>query len=385
MLLPVYKKWSIRPEKGEGSWLTSEDGITYLDMTSGIGVVNLGHNNNEVKEAVKHQLDQYWHTSNLFQIPIQEKVADQLVKISKLGAVFFCNSGTEANEAAIKLARKATGKKKIITFLQSFHGRTFGSMAATGQKCIHEGFGPILDGFEYVPYNDFSAVKNAMDEDTAAVMIEMIQGEGGLIPAQADFICKLSELCKQEKILLIIDEVQTGMGRTGFPFNYLKYSDVHPDIVTAAKGLGNGLPIGAMIVEESLKDALGIGGHGSTFGGNPVSLAAGQVVLERISNAEFMNEVQGKSKWFMSELSKMSEQIPLIKEVRGEGLMIGIELNTDAAACVQKLQEKKILVLTAGNKVIRVLPPLTITKEELQIALNGFKDVFAALKIPITK
>ena len=256
-LLPVYKKWDITPKKAEGSWIETLDGKKYLDFTSGIGVVNFGHQNEFIKKSVQEQLELFWHTSNLFQIPIQEEVAEKLNQLTGLGGVFICNSGAEANEAALKLARRATGKTKIITFKQSLHGRTFGAMAATGQSSIHDGFGPLLEGFVYVPFNDIDAVHEAIDDDVAAVMVEVIQGEGGVIPIDEAFFQSLYQLCNVKNILLIIDEVQTGNGRTGYPFAYLKYQGIKPDIVTTAKGLGNGLPIGAMIAKEDLRESFG--------------------------------------------------------------------------------------------------------------------------------
>ncbi len=374
-LLPVYKKWDITPIKAEGSWIEAEGEKKYLDFTSGIGVVNLGHQNEEVKRSVENQLQLFWHTSNLFQLPIQEEVAEKLNELTGLEGVFFCNSGAEANEAALKLARRATGKTKIITFQQSFHGRTFGAMAATGQSSIHEGFGPLLEGFVYVPFNDMEAVHDAVDEDTAAIMVEIIQGEGGIIPIEEAFLQSLSQLCNRTNILLIIDEVQTGNGRTGYPYAYLKYQGIKPDIVTTAKGLGNGLPIGAMIAKKELNEAFGKGVHGSTFGGNPISLAASKAVLMQISDPEFLAGIRHKAEWFMNELKKAAEDLPIIKEIRGDGMMIGIELHKEAAPYISQILDHQLLVLPAGSHVIRLLPPLTVSKDELLVALGIMKEV----------
>lgn len=374
-LLPVYKKWDITPIKAEGSWIEAEGEKKYLDFTSGIGVVNLGHQNEEVKKSVEDQLQLFWHTSNLFQLPIQEEVAAKLNELTGLDGVFFCNSGAEANEAALKLARRATGKTKIITFQQSFHGRTFGAMAATGQSSIHEGFGPLLEGFVYVPFNDMEAVRAAVDEDTAAIMVEVIQGEGGIIPIDEVFFQSLYQLCNESNILLIIDEVQTGNGRTGYPYAYLKYKGVKPDIVTTAKGLGNGLPIGAMIAKNELREAFGKGVHGSTFGGNPLSLAASKAVLMQISETKFLAEIRDKAEWFINELKNAAEDLPVIKDIRGDGMMIGIELHEEAAPYISGILDHQLLVLPAGSHVIRLLPPLTVSKDELLLALAILKEV----------
>lgn len=374
-LLPVYKKWGITPVKAKGSWLTAEDGKDYLDFTSGIGVVNLGHGHEEVMEEVQEQLGKFWHTSNLFQLSIQEEVASQLARLSGLDKVFFCNSGAEANEAALKLARRATGKTAIISCRQSFHGRTFGAMAATGQSAIHNGFGPVLEGFSYLPFNDLNAFEKEMDESTAAVLVEVIQGEGGIIPGTESFLTGLSKLCQKYDALLIIDEVQTGNGRTGYPFAYLKYEQVKPDIVTTAKGLGNGLPIGAVMARAGLEQAFAAGVHGSTFGGNPISLAASKAVIAKMADDSFLSGVREKSAWFMEELKKLAERTPVIKDVRGDGFMIGLEMQDDSARYIMSLQEKGLLVLTAGPNVVRLLPPLTVTKEELCIALERIEEV----------
>lgn len=374
-LLPVYKKWGITPVKAKGTWLSAEDGKDYLDFTSGIGVVNLGHGHEEVMMEVQAQLARFWHTSNLFQLPIQEETASLLAQLSGLDKVFFCNSGTEANEAALKLARRATGKTTIITCSQSFHGRTFGAMAATGQSSIHSGFGPVLEGFSYLPFNDLEAFEQEIDEETAAVMVEVIQGEGGVIPGTEVFLSGLTEICQKNNALLIIDEVQTGNGRTGYPFAYLKYPNVKPDIITTAKGLGNGLPIGAVIAKAELEEAFSPGVHGSTFGGNPISLAASKAVLTKMNDETFLQEVREKSAWFMDKLKELAERSPAIKEVRGEGFMIGLEMYHESAPYIMSLQEQQLLVLTAGANVVRLLPPLTVTREELSIALEKIEEV----------
>ncbi|CAH0344461.1 acetylornithine transaminase [Bacillus sp. CECT 9360] len=381
-LFPTYQKWNIEPETASGSWLTDKNGKKYLDFTSGIGVLNLGHCHPGVMQAVTNQLEKFWHTSNLFQSSGQEKTADALAQSSRLQQVFFCNSGAEANEAAIKLARKATGKSKIVTFHQSFHGRTFATMAATGQEKVRTGYGPMLEAFEYVTYNDSKQLAEAVDENTAAVMLEIVQGEGGIHIAEPDFLNMIKDVCKSSGALIIVDEIQTGIGRTGKPFAY-QHFDFQPDIVTLAKGLGNGLPIGAMIGKKELEEYFGPGSHGSTFGGNPVSVAAAGAVLQEILDPRFLAETVEKGQHLLVELKNALHQAEDVKEIRGLGLMIAIELKQEAQPILIRLQEQGLLTLTAGPNVLRLLPPLTADKKELDIAVDMIKNVIhtkAAIK-----
>src|SRR5690625_4457348 len=311
------------------------NGKTYLDFGAGIGVNNLGHRHPTVQEAVQDQLDKYWHVSNLYHIPLQEDVAQALVNNSAGDYAFFCNSGAEANEAAIKLARKATGKKKIITCKQSFHGRTMATMSATGQEKIQTGFGPLLPSFEYVSFNDIEAVKNAIDADTGAVMLEVIQGEGGVIVGDPSFLKHVEQLCKDNGLLLIIDEIQTGIGRTAKAFGY-QHFDISPDVITVAKGLGNGLPVGAMIAKAKYYDVLGPGSHGTTFGGNPLAMAAAKAVLGIVFQDEFIKAVEDKATYLHEQLQLKIEQLPFVSEIRGKGLMIGIECKEDVSSVDRK-------------------------------------------------
>ncbi|MBC1650073.1 acetylornithine transaminase [Listeria booriae] len=359
-LFPTYAKFPIEIVEGKGTVVKDANGKEYLDFTSGIAVCNLGHCNEAVLAAVQQQLTQIWHTSNLFESSIQEQVADKLTAGSKR-AVFFCNSGAEANEAALKLAKKHTGCDEIITFQQSFHGRTIATMTATGQGKIHDGFGTLLPGFTYVPYNDLEALEQTISEQTAAVMLEVIQGEGGVIPATTEFLQGASALCAKYGALLIIDEVQTGMGRTGKRFAF-EHAGIEPDIFTLAKGLGNGLPVGAMIGKAELAESFGPGVHGSTFGGNKIAMAAADVVIDHIFEEAFLAEVAEKGAYFQALLA---EQLPGVV-IRGKGLMFGIELETEAVEVVKSLQEVGVLTLTAGPNVLRILPPLTVTKAELE-------------------
>ncbi|PAQ16737.1 aspartate aminotransferase family protein [Bacillaceae bacterium SAOS 7] len=373
-LFPTYARWDVTPVAAKGAWLTDKSGKVYLDFTSGISVCNLGHVPDQVKKAVEEQLNKFWHTSNLFQIELQEEVAEQLTAASGLDLVFFANSGAEANEAAIKLARKATGRSKVITFFDSFHGRTFATMAATGQDKIKTGFGPMLPTFEYISLNDWKALEQALDEDTAAIMFEVIQGEGGINSGETEFLQKAVALAHQKGALVIIDEVQTGIGRTGKAFAF-QHLGLDPDIVSTAKGIASGLPLGAIIGKKELATAFSAGSHGSTFGGNPVALAAAKATLQTIFNESFLAEVAKKGEEFASILESALSATPHVKKIKGKGLMVGIELDREAAPFVTAAREKGLLILTAGTNVLRLLPPLTVTEEEMEKAVEIIVDV----------
>lgn len=377
---PTYKRFNLEVERATGTTVEDTDGNTYLDFGAGIGVCSLGHRHPGVQQALESQLNTYWHVSNLYHNPIQDKVAELLTQYSSGDQVFFCNSGTEANEAAIKLARKATGKHDIISFEGSFHGRTFGSMAATGQEKIHVGFGPMLEGFRYVPFNDIDAVKQAVDGETAAIMMEMIQGEGGINMADPDFVQELADVCRANNVLLIVDEVQTGIGRTGKPFAYQHY-DMSPDIITSAKGLANGVPVGAMIAKESLRDAFGPGAHAATFGGNPLAMAAGEAVLTHVFQDDFLQDVTKKGQYLQKRLNEAIGDVPIVSSIRGKGLMVGIECSEDVSHVVPQLIEQGLLVLVAGPTIIRLLPPLTVNEQEIDQAVDLLRDVLTEKKI----
>lgn len=368
-LFNTYAKWDVEISSGLGTKVIDTNGKDYLDFTSGIGVCNLGHCHPEVVGPVQEQLEKLWHTSNLFQSSLQEQVAELLANHSCGDLVFFANSGAEANEAAIKLARKFTGKPKIITFLQSFHGRTLGTIAATGQEKVKTGFGPMLETFHHVPYNNIEAVKEAIDRQTAAVMLEVIQGEGGVIPADHDFLKKLEQVCHDNGLLLIIDEVQTGIGRTGKPFAYQHYN-ISPDIITSAKGLGNGIPVGAMIGKKKLSSAFGPGSHATTFGGGPLAMTAAKAVLNIVFQEHFLQEVENKADFFAKQLTKMKERLDGLVSIRHKGLMYGLEFKEDVGSLVTNLRVNGLLALNAGPNVLRMLPPLTVTYKELEEALN---------------
>lgn len=368
-LFPTYARMDVQPEKAEGSYLTDKNGKNYLDFTSGIGVLNLGHQPKVVKEAVQTQLDRFWHVSNLFASEEQEVAAELLAKAAGMDAVFFANSGAEANEGAIKLARKATGKSKIITFEQSFHGRTFATMSATGQDKIKKGYGPMLETFVYVPYNDIQSLKKEIGNDVAAVMLEVVQGEGGIHVGDAQFLKEVEALCSEFGALLIIDEIQTGIGRTGKAFAFQHFG-LNPDIVTSAKGLGSGLPIGAIIGKDTLKEHFGPGSHGSTFGGNPLSIASATATMKIIFDSSFLDEVAQKGAYIQTKLKETLEGYDIVQDVRGLGLMIGIELKDSVQDILVDLRTKGLLTLTAGENVLRILPPLTCTTEELQLGID---------------
>ena len=372
-LFQNYNRASIEFVKAEGNYLMDSEGRAYLDFSSGIGVTNLGFHP-QVQAALLRQAEQIWHSPNLYLSSLQEKVAEELVAGYDYLA-FFCNSGAEANEAAIKLARKASGKQGIISFQQSFHGRTFGAMAATGQEKIKIGFGDGLSHFSYAIYNDLASVKALVNSDTAAVMLELVQGESGVLPADEQFVQDLADFCRQNKILLVVDEVQTGMGRTGKLYSFEHYGIV-PDIVTLAKGLANGVPVGAMLGKKELASAFNYGSHGSTFGGNRLAMAAALETLRQLKAPGFMEEVQEKSRLLVGELQTALQGNPRILAIRGLGLMIGIETSSNLSVLVEKAREKGLIVLTAGTNVIRLLPPLTLSEEEIQRGVGTLKEVF---------
>ena len=373
-LFENYKRAPIEFVKAEGSYLIDNEGKAYLDFSSGIGVTNLGFHP-QVQRALIQQAGRIWHSPNLYLSSLQEQVAQELAGSYDYLA-FFCNSGAEANEAAIKLARKATGKQGIITFQQSFHGRTFGAMAATGQDKIKEGFGDGVPHFSYAVYNDLASVEDLVNQDTAAVMLELVQGESGVRPAEAAFVKNLADFCQQEGILLIVDEVQTGMGRTGQLYSFEHYGII-PDIVTLAKGLANGLPVGALLGKSSLAPAFGPGSHGSTFGGNKLAMAAALETLHIMKEAGFMEEVRSKSAILLEQLQLAFQDHPKISAVRGLGMMIGIETSASLSKIVEAARQKGLIILTAGENVIRLLPPLTISREEIQQGITVLKEVFS--------
>ncbi|WP_214627346.1 acetylornithine transaminase [Paenibacillus agaridevorans] len=382
-LLPTYARYPMALVKGEGSWLWDDKGNKYLDFMSGIAVTNLGHAPKRIKEALVKQLDELWHVSNLFQIPNQAEAAKLLTDNSCGDAVFFCNSGAEANEAAIKLARRfqqlvaKNGRYEIITFEQSFHGRTLATLTATGQAKVKEGFAPLPEGFKTIPYNDIEALKAAISGVTAAVMLELVQAEGGVHPANADYIRQVAELCEREGILLVVDEIQTGIGRTGKLFAYEHYG-IRPDIFTLAKGLGSGFPVGAMVAKEKLREGFTAGSHGSTFGGTPIATAVVKATLETIVGDKLPARAAEQGAYLMEQLREKLAGVSFVKDVRGLGLIIGIECAGPVANVLTEAQNRGLLVIAAGPNVVRLLPNLLVTNEEVDLAVSILAELLGA-------
>ena len=369
-LFQNYARRPIAIEKGQGTEVFDTNGKRYLDFTSGIAVCALGHAHPAIVKALQVQSEKLWHISNLFESPGQEKLAEALVKDLHLSHAFFCNSGAEANEAAIKLARKHTGKHKIIVFQQSFHGRTFGAMSATGQDKVRNGFGPLVSEFVTLPFNDVAALKSAVDDKTAAIMLELIQGEGGVNPVTDEFAAAIHDIHQNSDVLLIVDEVQTGIGRTGTRFAF-EQTVLKPNIVSMAKGLGGGFPIGGILGTAELFDTFSAGTHGTTFGGNPLGVAVAQTVVDHVFNEEFLTGVQQKSAYLVA---KVKEVLPHVN-VYGKGLMLGIGWGEDVASYVTALDKAGLLTVAAGPQVIRLLPPLTVSNEEIDEAVAILKSV----------
>ncbi len=351
------------------------DGKVYIDFTSGIGVNCLGYSDVGWVKAVSEQAAKIQHISNYYYNEQNTALAEALSKATGMAKSFFCNSGLEANETAIKIARKFGEKRgayKIITLENSFHGRSFATLAATGQDSFHKDFLPLLDGFLYAEANNLDSVEAQIDDEVCAVMLEMVQGEGGVIPMEESFVQKLAKLCAEKMILIMVDEVQTGVGRTGSFMAYQGYG-IKPDVITLAKGIANGLPMGVCMVSEELKDILQPGMQGSTFGGNPVACAGALEVLRRVNDEMFLREIEGKAAYFRHELDKL----PQVALVRGKGLMLGIAVKGKTAKDIMlDCAEAGLLVLTAKD-LVRFLPPLTITKEEIDRGLEIFKKVLA--------
>lgn len=375
----TYSRLPLSIQKGKGAYVWSDKNEEFLDFTSGIATCNLGHCPPEVLKALEQQLSNLWHTSNLYHLPKQEELARLLVGKSSFDQVFFCNSGAEANEAAIKLVRSFANNNhkmhaSIVTFQQSFHGRTLGTVAATGQEKIKSGFEPMPEGFIHLPYNDYQSLQTIRELEPTAVMLELLQGEGGVVPADPDWVKELSSICKEKEILLVVDEVQTGMGRTGTLFLYEQYN-VEPDIMTLAKGLGSGFPIGAMLAKEEVAAYFKPGMHGSTFGGNPLACSAGIETLNIISKESFLKNVAEQSKFLHTELESLLDDFSFIKEKRGKGMLIGLEINGNAIDIVKMALEENLLLLSAGPNVVRLLPPLTITQEDVVTFVQKFTKV----------
>lgn len=378
-VMNTYGRFPIALDHGKASVLWDVEGKRYIDMTSGIGVCCLGYDNAKIIDAITAQAHKLMHVSNLFTTEPMVQTAKTLCTQTGMSKVFFSNSGAESNEGAIKLARKYSfdhygeGRAEIITLHNSFHGRTVTTLKATGQDKFHQYFFPFTEGFAYADANDMDSVRAAVNEHTCAVMMELIQGEGGVLPLEESFVHEVEALCREKDLLLLIDEVQTGIGRTGSLFCFQQYG-IHPDVVSMAKGLGGGVPIGAVMAADTCDTVLGPGTHATTFGGTPMICAAANAVLAEVTQPEFLQAVTEKGDYIRKTVRSFGSK--QVKDVRGKGLMLGIVVDADArAGIVQEMIDQGVLVLTAGTNAIRLLPPLTISYEELDEALAVMKSV----------
>tara|TARA_Y100001970_G_scaffold264183_1_gene350528 strand:- start:1246 stop:2424 length:1179 start_codon:yes stop_codon:yes gene_type:complete len=380
-----YNRKKISFKYGKGSYLYSTNNKKYLDFVQGIAVNSLGHAHPRLVKAIQNQSKKLWHVSNAFQIPEGEKLAKSLCKKTFADYVMFQNSGAEATEAAIKAARRyfysigKTNKNRILCIKNSFHGRTLAAIYASGSKKMTEGFGPKVPGFDHVVFKDskprFPNIKKKIKKNTAAIMVETILGEGGIKPIPDKCLKYLRKICNEKKILLILDEVQCGIGRSGDFFAF-EQSKVKPDIVPIAKGIGGGFPIGAVLMNKKVASGMTAGTHGSTFGGNPLAMSVGNVVMNIISNKNFLNNVKKLSKYFLSGLNKIKKNYPqVIKEIRGRGLLIGIKLQKDQVIFIKKLMDNNLLTIRAAENVVRILPPLNVKKKEIDKALKIINKV----------
>jgi acetylornithine/N-succinyldiaminopimelate aminotransferase len=370
-LLPTYARANLAFERGEGVWLVATNGERYLDFTSGVAVNALGHAHPHMIAALTAQAQKVWHVSNLYQVPEAERVAQRLCDASFADVIFFCNSGAEAMECSIKMARKyhaangAPERYRIITFEGAFHGRTLATLAAGGQKKYLEGFGPVVEGFDQVPFADLEATKAAITPATAGILIEPIMGEGGVRVVEPSFLRALRELCDQRGLLLLLDEVQTGMGRTGELFAHQRVG-VEPDIMGLAKALGGGFPVGACLAKREAAKGMTVGTHGSTFGGNPLAMSAANAVLDVMLEPGFLERVQRTGLFFKQRLAEIKDRYPaIISEVRGEGLLVGVRAVVPAGELVDALRAERMIVVAAGDNVVRLLPPLIISEAEI--------------------
>ncbi|MDD5477741.1 MAG: aspartate aminotransferase family protein [Candidatus Omnitrophica bacterium] len=374
-IMPTYSKVPLVFVKGKGSRLWDINGRAYLDFFPGWGVGNLGHCHPKVMQGVRDQISKLIFVPNNYYHPFQAKLAKELIYLSFPGKVFFANSGAEANEGAIKLARKfGKGRYEIITFENAFHGRTLAALAATGQKKYQAGFEPMPEGFKQVKFNDIKAVKQAVTDKTVAIMLELIQGEGGVNVADKDFILALRKLCDEKNLLLIIDEVQTGIGRTAKMFGYQHYG-ITPDIMTLAKALGGGLPIGVMIAKRELSDLFAPGMHASTFGGGPVICRAALGVFKAMQKEKILKNCQNMGEYLLEKLKLLKDAFPVIKEIRGIGLMLGVELAIEGKPIVEKCMLQGLLINCTHDKVLRLMPALNITKNEIDKAVKILENV----------
>ena len=381
----TYNRYSLVLVKGKGTRVWDVEGKEYLDFVSGLAVCNLGHCHPRVVKAIQAQAETLIHVSNFFYITPQIELASLLCKHSFADKVFFCNSGAEANEGAIKLARKYAREKmqgdryEIITMERSFHGRTLATLTATGQEKFHKGYAPLVPGFKYVPFDDVDAVRKAIDGKTCAILIEPIQGEGGVNCPSEGYLKSLREICDESGILLIFDEVQVGMGRTGKLFAYEHY-DMEPDILTLAKSLAGGVPIGAFLTREKVVEAFKPGDHASTFGGNPLATAAGVAAVSAILEEGMLENCEKVGEHFLVRLEEMKKKFPFVQNVRGKGLILGMELKMDGGNIVKEMMQRGFLINCTMGNVLRFLPPLIVTQREVDQLIEALEDVFRGIQ-----
>jgi predicted acetylornithine/succinylornithine family transaminase len=380
----TYNRFPILLVRGKGTRVWDKDGKEYLDFLAGLAVCNLGHCHPKVVKAIQEQAEKLIHVSNFYYIEPQIQLASLICQHSFAGCVFFCNSGAEANEGAIKLARKYAKEKvgedrfEIITMERSFHGRTLATLTATAQEKYHKGYAPLVPGFKYVPFNDIEAVRKAIDSKTCALLIEPIQGEGGVNIPSEGYLKALREICDVNRILLIFDEVQVGMGRTGKLFAYEHYG-IEPDLLTLAKSLAGGVPIGALLMKKEMAEGFKPGDHASTFGGNPLATAAGVAALTALLEEGILENCRRVGDYFLSKLKEMGSQFPFVKEVRGKGLILGVELKREGAPIVTAMMEKGFLINCTMGNVLRFLPPLIVTKEEVDQLIGVLEETMKKL------
>ncbi|MBX5046957.1 aspartate aminotransferase family protein [Rhizobium lentis] len=386
-LYDTYSRAPLRFERGEGVWLITEGGERYLDFGAGVAVTSVGHGHPHVVNALKEQADKVWHLSNIYEIPGQERLAKRLTDATFADKVFFTNSGAEALECAIKTARRYQYSKghperfHIITFEGAFHGRTLATIAAGGQEKYLEGFGPKAPGFDQVAFGDIEAVRAAITDATAGILIEPVQGEGGVRPATPDFMKALRQICDEKGLLLILDEVQTGVGRTGKLFAH-EWSGITPDIMAVAKGIGGGFPLGACLATAEAASGMKAGTHGSTYGGNPLAMAVGSAVLDVILADGFLQQVRDVALVFRQGLASLKDRYPdVIEDIRGEGLLLGVKAAVPSAELLQAIRAAHLLGVPAGDNVIRLLPPLVVTAEEAREGLVRLERAAESVRV----
>ena len=384
-ILPTYARAPVALERGEGAYVFATDGRRFLDFGSGVAVNALGHAHPHLVAALTAQAAKIWHTSNIFQIPGQQRLAERLVAATFADTIFFCNSGAEAIECSVKMARKFHShhgrpeRFRIITFEGAFHGRTLATIAAGGQKKHLDGFGPKVDGFDQVPFGDLAALNAAIESHTAGVLIEPVQGEGGVRMAAPEFLRALRTLCDEHGLLLLLDEVQTGVGRTGKLFAH-EWVGVTPDIMAIAKGIGGGFPMGACLASERAAVGMSAGSHGSTFGGNPLAMAVGNAVLDVVLTPAFLEHVNKVSNYLRQQLAMVVDRHKsVVEEVRGHGLLLGLKCKVASGELIDALRERGLLTISAGDNVVRILPPLIITEEHVREAIGIINDACMSL------